>query len=557
MERHRPGATIIPLIVSSDKTQLTHFRDKTAYPIYLTIGNIPKQIRRKVSSQAQILIGYIPPTKLAGIPGATARRRAFCNLFHTCLQKIFGPISSYGETGIEMKSGNGVWRRCHPIFASFVGDHPEQALVTCTYNGRCGKCKVPLGQLGEYQSFPRRVQSTVIDTYQLCEADIHTFNRACRETGMKPVYHPFWETLPLTDIFLSITPDVLHQLLQGMLKHLVEWLITTFGAAAIDTRCRMIPPNHKIMLFTNGITTSRSSGHEHKKICSILLGLIIDLPVPGGFDSTRIIRATRALLDFLYLAQYESHTSETLSLLQGCLARFHENKQVFIDLGVRGDFDLPKLHSLTHYTPSIRLFGTTDNYNTEQTERLHIDFAKDAYRATNRKDEFSQMTKWLERREKVLQHSASVAQRQQRLQPSLLARNDIGPPRACPQKVKMAKKPENRRIPFNVLAREYGALDFQDALADFIAQLNHPGLSRGALQDRAHNTHIPFTRVPVYHKIKFTKNSTANESEIADVVHARPEQKDSRGRIIPARFDTVLVETSKGQLDLTCVWTSH
>ena len=129
----------------------------------------------------------------------------------------------------------------------------------------------------------------------------------------------------------------------------------------------------------------------------------------------------------------------------------------------------------------------------EQTECLHIDFAKNAYRATNRKDEFSQITKWLECQEKVLQHLASIAQRQQWLQPSLLARNNIGPPRACPQKVKMAKKPENRQIPFNVLAREYGVLDFQDALADFIAQLNHPSLSRGALQDCAHNTHILFT----------------------------------------------------------------
>ncbi|KAJ7906687.1 hypothetical protein B0H13DRAFT_1880374 [Mycena leptocephala] len=42
------------------------------------------------------------------------------------------------------------------------------------------------------------------------------------------------------------------------------------------------------------------------------------------------------------------------------------------------------------------LFGTSDNYNTEYTERLYIDLAKDAYRSTNRKDEFSQMTLWLE-----------------------------------------------------------------------------------------------------------------------------------------------------------------
>jgi hypothetical protein len=273
-------------------------------------------------------------------------------------------------------------------------DYPEQALVTCTYNGRCPKCKVPLGQLGEYETFPRRVQSSVIDMYQLCDAETYIFNQACREAGMKPVYHPFWESLPLTDIFLSITPDILHQLLQGMVKHLVAWLTRIFGAAAINARCRMIPPNHKVNVFAKGITTlSRVSGHEHKKMCSILLGLIVDLPVPGGIDSTRIIRAVRALLDFLFLAQYETHTSDTLRLLQECLARFHENKQVFIDLEARENFNLPKLHSLTHYVSSIQLFGSTDNYNTEQTEHLHINFTKDVYHATNHKDEYSQMMK--------------------------------------------------------------------------------------------------------------------------------------------------------------------
>jgi len=247
--------------------------------------------------------------------------------------------------------------------------------------------------------------------------------------------------------------------------------------------------------------------------------------------------------------------SKTLHLLQECLAGFHENKEVFIDLGARENFNLPKLHSLTHYASSIRLFGITDNYNMEQTERLHINLAKDAYRATNHKDEYSQMTKWLECQEKVVQHSAFITQRQQPLQHSLPARNvHIGPPRTCPQKVKMARNPEKRQISFDTLARDYGALEFQDTLADFIMQLNHPGVSGAALQEHAHNTHIPFVWVPVYHKIKFTKSGTSNNLKIIDVVNVRPEQKDSHGQIIPARFDTVLVETSKGQSDLTKLW---
>ncbi|KAJ3897226.1 hypothetical protein F5879DRAFT_983267, partial [Lentinula edodes] len=51
LEKDKPGATIVPVILSSDKTQITLFRNKSAYPVYLTIGNLPKEIRRKPSQQ--------------------------------------------------------------------------------------------------------------------------------------------------------------------------------------------------------------------------------------------------------------------------------------------------------------------------------------------------------------------------------------------------------------------------------------------------------------------------------------------------------------------------
>jgi hypothetical protein len=136
LESHRPGATVVPVIISSDKMQLTLFRGKSAYPVYLTIGNVPKDIRRKPSRCAQILVGYIPTTKLEGITNKTGCRHAVANLYHTCMQLILAPITSHGETGIDMMGGDGTWHRCHPIFVLFIGDYPEQVLVTCTFGGR-------------------------------------------------------------------------------------------------------------------------------------------------------------------------------------------------------------------------------------------------------------------------------------------------------------------------------------------------------------------------------------------------------------------------------------
>ncbi|KAH9021194.1 hypothetical protein EDB85DRAFT_1872004, partial [Lactarius pseudohatsudake] len=543
LEAHRPGATVIPVIISSDKTQLTLFRGKAAYPVYLTIGNIPKDIRRKPSRHAQMLIGYLPTARLETIGNKTARRRALANIFHFCMRHLLAPIASHGETGITMMSGDGVWRRCHPIFAVFVGDYPEQVLVTCTLNGRCPKCVVHRNDLGDYSRSPLRDYDEASEAFLLADGDVRAFHSTCHEASLKPVFHPFWEALPLTNVFVSITPDILHQMLQGVMKHLIAWLKCAFGPTQIDTQCRSLPPNHHIMTFAKGISTlSRISGLEHKQMCRILLGLIIELPLPSGGSPARVIRTVRALLDFLYLAQLPSHTTETLLRLEESLARFHNNKDVFVDLGVREHFKIPKLHSLLHYKSSITLFGstaglTTDNYNTEQTERLHIDLTKDAYRATNRKDEYPQMTAWLERREKIQLHMKFVEWRQQAQHDGAQRSGPIGPSKPVPRTIQMARNPSLKAVSFNDLADKYRALDFQDALADFIAQFNHPRASATALRALAEDTLLPFRHVPVFHKIKFVSTP---DLVIIDAVHVRPDQRDARGRTIPSRFDTVI-----------------
>ncbi|KAH9952375.1 hypothetical protein BC827DRAFT_1159874 [Russula dissimulans] len=289
--------------------QLMLFQNKMVYPIYLTIGNIPKDIRRKPSHQAQILIAYIPTSKLEQIPSKAAYCHALGNLFHACMRQVLGPITLHGEAGIPMD-----------------------------YN-------------------------KVIKIYLQEDGESRAFHATCHEAGLKPVYHPFWESFPLVDIFVSITPDVLHQLLQGVVKHLISWITSpnTFGPG-VDMRCQAIPPNHHVMLFPKGISVlSCISGKEYKGICHILIGLVVDLPLPHGRLPTRVLRAAH-------------------------------------------------------------------NYNTEQTECLHIEFTKDAYHVTNHKDEIPQMTSWLSHHEKIRQHAAFIQWLQDYGQHPTLHPTPVGPP---------------------------------------------------------------------------------------------------------------------------------
>lgn len=509
----------------------------------MTIGNIPKDIRRKPSRRGYILLGYLPTAKLDHFTNKASRRRAVANLFHACMSKIVQPMIKAGEEGVPMASGDGVVRRTHPILASYVGDYPEQLLVTCLKNWECPHCEVPRDEIGDGDAL--HALRNLLRVFEALDAfgdGPAGYVKACKSAGIKPVVHPFWENLPYVNIFASITPDVLHQLYQGVLKHLKQWILETYSNTEIDARCRRLPPNHNIRLFMNGISSlSRVSGTEHDQICRFLLGIIIDIPLPGGLSSARVVRAVRALLDFLYLAQYPIHSTETLTLLDDALSRFHANKDIFVDIGIRSGFNIPKLHFLKHYALLIQQYGTTDNFNTEYTERLHIDLAKDAYRATNHKDEYSQMTIWLERKEKIHRHEKYILWRLS------------GMPAPAPRPpgieyryyLKMTKNPTRKFVSFDNLGTDYGARYFRDALARFIVKENTPTLRNQQVEQRASHVSFPFRGVPVFHNIKFVGSDPS--SGTLDSVHVKPASKTKQGKPVAPRFDTVLVNEGTGR----------
>jgi hypothetical protein len=128
--------------------------------------------------------------------------------------------------------------------------------------------------------------------------------------------------------------------------------------------------------------------------------------VMAGLVPEDVLPAIIAVIDFIYYARLPSHTSSTLDLLDDALQRFHAHKDVFIKYQIRTHFNINKIHSMTHYFHAIWELGAADGYNTETPERLHIEFAKRAYKATNRIGFFDQMTTYLRRREQVAKFDA-------------------------------------------------------------------------------------------------------------------------------------------------------
>jgi hypothetical protein len=270
------------VIIATDKTQLTQFTGgKSAYPVYLTLGNLPRSIRRKPSKQACILIAYLSVSKMVG-KQLTKKQKStrIQQLFHDSMRIVLEPLIEVGKKGMEVTGGDGKVRIVHPILACYVADYPEQCLVTCAKYGTCPKCQVNDDKMGGREKAGWRTQrrtSKVICTAREKATSISNFQELCKEDNISGgVRRPFWEDFPHCDIHMSITSDILHQLYQGVVKHLEHWCTSLMTTAELDHRIRSLPPCFGVRHFKNGWSQlSQVSGKERKDMARILLGCII------------------------------------------------------------------------------------------------------------------------------------------------------------------------------------------------------------------------------------------------------------------------------------------
>jgi hypothetical protein len=499
--------------------------------VYLTLGNIPRSLRRRPSEQACVLIAYLPVEKIdeEGF-GEKEISGRYMRLFHECMAHITNPLILAGQQGIQMTSADGSVRLVFPILASYVADHPEQCLVSCSKQGTCPKCRISHNTLNSPTPAEPRTHDWTLGVMQAAQSTCKTSNqyfKYCMKREVSGyVYKPFWVHLPYTDIHLSITPDILHQLYQGIFRRLISWCQAVLTPSELDNRIRCLPPAIGVRHFPKGFSIlSQVTGPEHKHMARILLGCLI-----GSDMSNQGVRACRALLDFIYLAQYPSHDSSSLTEMETAIQAWHSSSNYFVEIGAHPHLNIPKFHSILHYADSIRCFGTTDNYNTEMFERLHIDFAKQAWRASNKRDGLPQMTAWINRHEKILLHEryltiARAALTAQRMAPEEQITDTSLP---AHQTIFLPKHPPAPNSTLDWVATTFKLPDFRENLRHFLSHFQ----DRTPKEDYA----TPFSKIDVFYSFKLSIESLDTEgASDTNTVKATP--------LAQGRYDTVVVLT--------------
>jgi hypothetical protein len=209
-----------------------------------------------------------------------------------------------------------------------------------------------------------------------------------------------------------------------------------------------------------------------------------------------------------------------------------------------------KFHAMQHYIDAIRSLGSADGYNTEFSERLHIDYAKQGYRASNKRDYIEQMALWLQHQEAIDFHSGYLDWIHRKIDTLPLPADDefdenedlsengddddIVPDEDGPV-YHIAKTCPQPHLPINSLVTDFGAVDFLPALTAFLKKNLPP---RNFLQPGA------MDRFDVYNQISL--DLPPNPYLSSEPLHTRIRATaalPAHGRKLgtSAHFDTALV----------------
>lgn len=211
----------------SDGTQLTTYTgDKKAWPIYLTIGNISQAFRGKPSNHATVLLAFLLIPPKVGKVGATIKRQIQKNT-HRIIQIILGhillSIQVEENNPLIALCGDGKARSCHLCIAGWCADYPKHITLQCLQSGVCQWCEIDKNLLGD-SPINAKIQPRLRDhiIYQRLWLKGKFDELLSCEVCL--IQNALWSISATGHEFPK--QDILHTIWLGMIKHLIEWLVS-------------------------------------------------------------------------------------------------------------------------------------------------------------------------------------------------------------------------------------------------------------------------------------------------------------------------------------------
>ncbi|QRW02374.1 hypothetical protein RhiLY_01372 [Ceratobasidium sp. AG-Ba] len=482
-----PGTTLGGMMLASDKTGLSsHAGDVVAHGLYMSLANIPKAMRSRDSRTAWMLVAYIPTSKWrrtlrenehlsnsakTDLVGVLSRR-----LFHRSMSIITRPLRR--TIPHQIIDADGKKRMILYVLMAYIADLEEQLWIAGLGSLCCPHCDKQSTNLGDEECGHVRTSGTILEDIRKVltrlsilngQPNVETaleFLRESRKHGLCGVKKPFWVEIPGLDICKVLSMDLLHGFYKLFFDHLYSWNRAGLGAAELDARMASQIQLAGDRVYANGVSRiSQMTGKEHRDLLSVHVAVIANAPNEW---SSLVTRATCALIDCIYMARYKEVSDDVLVTFKNSYQLLHRLKHVWIDNETRRaspesdvieHFNIPKMHILRHLPEQVGAKGPLDNVSTETMERLHIEFIKWAYRASNHRDWIPQAIGWLNRHERISGYSLWLEHRRQK---DLIAGQEGGQPGV--ERERAGGSRAYKRTPGGEAIREGDALGQQSLL---------------------------------------------------------------------------------------------
>ncbi|KAH5469864.1 hypothetical protein HBI22_186110 [Parastagonospora nodorum] len=363
------GATVVPIIISVDKTQLLLILgDVAAWLVYVIIGNLSP--------------GFIPTTKIRD-PLLKSQ------VYYYCMGKLLSPLENAAKSGILLACADGRIRQCYPTICAILADYEEQVLLTSVKKNRyCTRCTVAPDDREDL------CRSYLWRTEQFTQLQ----QERCLNKGHDDFVHLVdcfgWKHYNF-NIHVSLATDTLHLLLKGLVMKMLDFMQDMLDD--IYPSSRKTWDNSTTPVTQESGSTQLNERFQQKAIIQQLMAVVSLLFVSKAPFALHFIRA---VCDLVTLA----------------MNVFKEEFRVYRrTLGEEKNFNYPKWHALTHIIQDIRMYGALDGiYTGANSEAHYITMVKQFYSMTNKKEYILQICLHNSRRTALLAADYATVVKQNR-----------------------------------------------------------------------------------------------------------------------------------------------
>ncbi|KAH7913503.1 hypothetical protein BJ138DRAFT_1220593 [Hygrophoropsis aurantiaca] len=401
------GATIVPIILASDKTPVTrHAGNLEMHPLFLTIGNIQSDIRMKATTHAWSCIAYMPIAQFVAHSDYTSLLQA--RLWHRCMDIVCAELKIAATRGTYMVDPRSYLRYSFTPLISHVSDLPEQLMIACVSQNASPVTLATKDDFDDPRSFvPRTGMFTLSAIHTLSQSvnpwDVREYQTQSKAINLSGVHQPFWRDWRFADPAIFLTPELLHTCHKFFFDHVLNWCKEGLGKDELDSRYRSQHKRVGTRHFASGVShVKQMSGREHRDVQRTIVATIAG-PVEPEF-----VRTVRAMVDFIYKAQAPTFTDTSIADMAHSLEEFHTYKHSILaaearrgSSGTIDHFKIPKLELLQSFVSSVHNVGNLIQYTADVSERLLITHCKNPFERTSRQrqDFTRQIVQLLDREE--------------------------------------------------------------------------------------------------------------------------------------------------------------